>query len=220
MGFMRQVDRGGQGRDNPPLALANDPITPGSSPMSDASDPRCNVAHLPCPACDDGDAVSTAEGFDCRAFRDALGSFATGIAVVTACAPDGTFIGLTVNSFNSVSLNPPLVLWSLDLGSPSLEAFRAASHYAVNILSAGQEEISQRFATRSEDKFGDLQVCEGSGGVPLLHGCCAWFECANEMQYPGGDHLIFLGRVERFSGDPARPPLLYHGGSYRRLARD
>ena len=180
------------------------------------------VTHLPCPACDAADHGSSAVPgeFDCRAFRDALGCFATGIAVVTACAPDGSFVGLTVNSFNSVSLDPPLVLWSLDLGSPSLDAFRNATHYAVNILAAGQEEISQRFAMRAADKFGDLDVCTGFGGVPLLHGCCAWFECANEAQYPGGDHLIFLGRVERFSADAARAPLLYHGGRYGRLARD
>ena len=191
----------------------------------DASiDRHTDVEHLPCPACDGsvngGGAGEATEGFDCRAFRDALGSFTTGIAVVTACAPDGSFVGLTVNSFNSVSLDPPLVLWSLDLGSPSLEAFRSASHYAVNILGADQEAVSQRFATRLEDKFGDLELCLGAGSAPLLHGCCAWFECANETQYPGGDHLIFLGRVERFSGDPLRAPLVYHGGQYRRLARD
>lgn len=180
------------------------------------------VTHLPCPACDATDPGSTAApaDFDCRAFRDALGCFATGIAVVTTCAPDGSFVGLTVNSFNSVSLDPPLVLWSLDLGSPSLNAFRSASHYAVNILSAEQEEVSQRFAMRVADKFGDLAVCTGFGGAPLLHGCCAWFECANDAQYPGGDHLIFLGRVERFSADAARAPLLYHRGRYGRLARD
>ncbi len=180
----------------------------------------CNLdqAHLPCPACDGGSAA--ASEFDCRNFREALGSFTTGIAVVTACAPDGSFVGLTINSFNSVSLEPPLVLWSLDLGSPSLEAFRTASHYAVNILAADQMALSQRFATRLDDKFGDLQLCDGAGGAPLLHGCVAWFECANEVQYPGGDHLIFVGRVERYAGDPERAPLVYHGGRYRTLSRD
>jgi len=188
---------------------------------SDDSAHDLAVVHLPCPACDDGPAgFVTGPDYDCRAFRDALGSFATGIAVVTACAPDGEFVGLTVNSFNSVSLEPPLVLWSLDLASPSLDAFRDASHYVVNILAADQAEVSQRFATRQPDKFGDLQLCVGQGGAPLLHGCCAWFECVNETRYPGGDHLIFLGRVERFSRDPGRLPLLYHGGRYRHLAAD
>lgn len=191
--------------------------------MSSHSDHGGSSATSPlyCPACDDGPGGQETRGdYDCRAFRDALGSFATGIAVVTACAPDGEFVGLTVNSFNSVSLDPPLVLWSLDLGSPNLESFRSASHYVVNILAAEQTEVSQRFATRMPDRFGDLQLCTGAGGAPLLHGCCAWFECANEVQYPGGDHLIFVGCVERFSHDPARRPLIYHGGRYRSLARD
>jgi len=187
-------------------------------PMS-ISDPSLVRTHLPCPACDDGPAgQETTEGFDCRALRDALGSFATGIAVVTACAPNGDFVGLTINSFNSVSLEPPLVLWSLDLGSPSLDVFRGASHYVVNILAADQEDLSQRFAARIPDKFGELPLCIGAGGAPLLHGCCAWFECANEIQYPGGDHVILVGRVVRFTHDPARPPLIYHGGRYRSLA--
>ncbi len=192
-----------------------------SSPADPAKTRNLAASHLPCPACDDGPVGRATVGdYDCRAFRDALGSFATGIAVVTACAPDGEFVGLTVNSFNSVSLDPPLVLWSLDLASPSLAAFRAASHYVVNILAADQADVSQHFATRQPDKFGDLQLCLGAGGAPLLHGCCAWFECANETRYPGGDHLIFLGRVERFTHEPARLPLLYHGGRYRHLARD
>lgn len=192
--------------------------------MTKPADFPANPLH--CAHCDDetggtGEPATTRErSVDCRAFRDALGGFATGIAVVTACAPDGGFVGLTVNSFNSVSLDPPLVLWSLDLASPSLEAFRRASHYAVNILAADQAELSQHFATRQPDKFGDLQIRLGAGGAPLLPGCCAWFECANETRHAGGDHLIFLGRVERFAHDPARPPLLYHGGRYRRLAPD
>jgi flavin reductase (DIM6/NTAB) family NADH-FMN oxidoreductase RutF len=165
-------------------------------------------------------ATAPEDAVDGRRLRDALGSFVTGIAVGRAGGDDGEFIGLTINSFNSVSLDPPLVLWSLDLTSPNLAAFRAASHYAVNILAADQTDLSQRFATRSVDKFGDLPLCSGHGGAPLLNGCCAWFECANEVQYPGGDHLIFVGRVERFASDPERAPLLYHAGRYRTLARD
>lgn len=182
-------------------------------------------ANLPCPVCDEEGVGANGNwaderAFDCRTFRDALGCFATGICVVTACGPDGDFIGLTVNSFNSVSLDPPLVLWSLDANSPNLDAFRSASHYVVNILAADQEGISQRFATRAGDKFGELELCVGAGGAPLLPGCCAWFECANEIRHPGGDHLIFVGRVTRFTHDPAREPLLYHAGRYRHLARD
>lgn len=168
----------------------------------------CTAAHHPAPA------------FDCRAFRDALGNFATGIAVVSALAPDGSYIGLTINSFNSVSLDPPLILWSLALSSPNLDAFRACSHYAVNILAADQRELSQRFATRGGDKFGGLSFREGLGGAPIIPGCCAWFECANEVRHPGGDHLIFIGRVERCARQAGRAPLIYHGGRYRWLVQD
>jgi flavin reductase (DIM6/NTAB) family NADH-FMN oxidoreductase RutF len=156
------------------------------------------------------------EEFNVRAFRDALGTFATGVTVVTTWAADGTYVGLTVSSFNSVSLSPPLVLWSLGLDSASLAAFRAGSHYVVNVLAEDQIDLSRRFALTKSDKFGDLAITQGAGGAPLLPGCCAWFECRNEAQYAGGDHLIFVGRVERFSRSD-RPPLLFQGGAYRAL---
>lgn len=156
---------------------------------------------------------------DRRALRDALGAFATGVTVVTTLDPAGRAIGLTVNSFNAVSLDPPLVLWSLSLESPSLAAFRAASHFAVNVLAAHQQAISERFARRNGDKFGGLEWGEGLGGAPLLPGCCACLECRIEAHHPGGDHLIFIGRVERFARASAEP-LVFHGGEYRRLARD
>ncbi len=194
---------------------------PSDSGNRAAIDPReLERTQLPCPVCDGSFETQEAAAFDCRAFRDALGSFATGIAVVTACAPGGEFIGLTVNSFNSVSLDPPLVLWSLDSNSPSREAFERASHFVVNILAVDQMPLSQRFATRADDKFAVLELCIGAGGAPLLPVCCAWFECANEIRHPGGDHLIFIGRVARFSHDSARSPLLYHAGRYRALAQD
>jgi len=152
-----------------------------------------------------------------REFRTALGSFATGVTVVTALDLDGKPIGLTVSSFNSVSLAPPLILWSLSLLSPHFEALRKASRYAVNVLSAEQQNISDRFATRNDDHFADLPQRVGLSAVPLIDGCCAWFECVGEAQYPGGDHLIFVGRVERFAHDAARSPLLFHGARYRTL---
>lgn len=151
-----------------------------------------------------------------RALRDTLGAFATGVTVVTALDPDGRAIGLTVNSFNTVSLDPPLVLWSLSLASPSLEAFRRASHFAVNVLAADQQALSERFAQRNSDKFAGLDWREGLGGVPLLPGCCAILECRNETQHAGGDHLIFIGRVEGCSRSD-RAPLVFHGGRYRVL---
>ncbi len=154
--------------------------------------------------------------FDSRAFRQTLGEFATGVTVVTARTVSGQMAGVTINSFSSVSLEPPLVLWSLGLHSPSLAVFEACSHYAINILAADQTELSQRFATPQEDKFAGLDWKVGAGGTPLLNGCCAWFECANDITYPGGDHLIFLGRVENFRREE-RPPLIFQGGRYREL---
>ena len=155
-----------------------------------------------------------------RDFRDALGSFATGVTVLTALAPDGELIGLTISSFNSVSLNPPLILWSLSRDSPRLKAFRGASHYAVNVLAADQQVISDAFASRDEDRFGNVRVRRGLAGIPLIEGCAAWFECANETQYPGGDHLIFIGRVERFQCGATGDPLIFHAGRYRQLRAD
>lgn len=178
------------------------------------------VADLPCETCDTGRALA-AKNFDCRAFRDTLGCFATGVTVITALAPNGEKsgepIGLTISSFNSVSLDPPLILWSLSAESPSLESFRSASHYVVNVLSVDQQEISNRFAARSGDRFAGVPVRQSAHGAPLIDGCCAWFECANELQHAGGDHLIFVGRVERFTQGEATSPLVFHGGRYREL---
>lgn len=151
--------------------------------------------------------------FDTRAFRDALGGFATGITVITACAEDGRRVGLTANSFNAVSLDPPLVLWSLDRRAQSLPIFRDVGHYAVNVLAADQMALSQRFAQPTGDKFVGLDYREGLGRTPLLEGCVACFECRNANRHDGGDHLIFIGEVARFELFD-RPALLYHGGQY------
>ncbi|WP_153111984.1 flavin reductase family protein [Propionivibrio limicola] len=152
-----------------------------------------------------------------REFRAALGAFATGVTVLTALDDGGQPIGVTISSFNSVSLDPPLILWSLDVNSPNLEAFRGARHYAVNVLAADQQPLSDRFASRREKRFDDLPWNPGLSGAPLFAGCCAWFECVSEAHYPGGDHLIFVGRVERFSLGEAEAPLVFHQGRYRRL---
>jgi len=151
---------------------------------------------------------------DTRALRNALGQYATGIAVVATRDADGRPVGLTVNSFASVSLDPPLVLWSLALTSAHLATFRACSHFAVNVLAADQQHMSQRFAMTGNDKFAALAWTPGRGGAPLLEGCCARFECRSEVQHPGGDHLILVGRVEAFDYT-AQAPLLFHGGQYR-----
>ena len=155
---------------------------------------------------------------DSRALRNALGRFATGIAIVTAIDPDGHPIGLTVNSFSAVSLEPALVLWCLDNSSHNLEAFRRASHHAINILSVDQQDLSNRFATWPTDRFVGLPWQAGAGGAPVFPACCATFEVANETQHTAGDHTIFIGRVERFTETADLAPLLFHAGQYRRLA--
>ncbi|WAG80628.1 flavin reductase [Metapseudomonas furukawaii] len=151
--------------------------------------------------------------FDSRAFRRALGNFATGVTVVTATAPDGTRVGVTANSFNSVSLEPPLILWSIDKRSSSLAVFERARHFAVNILAADQIELSNQFARPRDDKFEGIAVESGIGGTPLLPDCAARFECELHQRVEGGDHWILIGKVVRFD-DFGRSPLLYHQGAY------
>jgi len=157
-------------------------------------------------------------GFDTREFRRSLGKFATGVTVITTRAGDGQPVGFTANSFASVSLDPPLVMWNLARESVSMPHFERCSHYAINVLAHDQLHLSLRFAKSAGEKFAALEFSDGAGGAPLLAGCCAWFECRNEHRYPGGDHLIFVGRVERFSR-AERPPLLYHGGHYGLFSR-
>lgn len=150
---------------------------------------------------------------DPRAFRRALGNFATGVTVVTAATPDGTRVGVTANSFNSVSLEPPLVLWSIDKRSSSYSVFEQATHFAINILAADQVELSNRFARPCEDKFADVEVESGMGGSPLLTHCAARFQCEKYQQVDGGDHWILIGKVLAFD-DLGRAPLVYHQGAY------
>jgi flavin reductase (DIM6/NTAB) family NADH-FMN oxidoreductase RutF len=140
--------------------------------------------------------------------------FATGVTIVTARAPDGGLVGLTANSFNSVSLSPPLVLWSLSQAASSMAAFRTGSHYAINILGADQQALAQRFATRHEDRFADVAFVEGQSGAPLLTGTVASFECFNRSRYVEGDHVIFVGEVECCNHQSGASPLLYHGGKF------
>ncbi len=152
-----------------------------------------------------------------RRFRNALGMFATGITVVTMRTPEGEPIGLTVNSFNSVSLDPPLVVWSLANDLPSRPLFEACEYYAINVLADDQMALSARFASRAGDKFAGLDFEDGVAGVPLLRGCCARFECRNTVRHDGGDHVVFISEVVSFDREE-REPLVYHAGAYRRLA--
>lgn len=150
---------------------------------------------------------------DPRQFRAALGAFPTGVTIVTTRAAQGRDVGLTVNSFNSVSLDPPLVLWSLSRHAASMPVFEAAEHFAVHILSAQQEALAGRFAQRGADKFVGLPLRRGLGDAPLLDGCAARFECKRAHLYHGGDHVIVVGEVLKFELFD-RPALAFHGGKY------
>ena len=156
--------------------------------------------------------------FDPKAFRSALGSFVTGVTIVTVRGADGTPCGLTANSFNSVSLDPPMVLWSLALKSGSLPAFREAESWAVHVLAADQQNMSDRFAAPDIDRFAGLAPPDGPEGAPLIEGCAARFGCRAKFEYEGGDHAIFLGEVVDFHRREVEP-LIYHGGQYGRVMR-
>ena len=150
---------------------------------------------------------------DSRVLRHALGQFATGVTVVTARASDGAFVGLTVNSFSALSLEPPLILWSLRCSSPSLAVFETSERFVVNVLSEGQVDISRRFASPHADKFDGVPHAENAWGQPLLHGAAAWFECRTVSRQTAGDHCLFIAEVERFTASDIAP-LLFHAGAY------
>lgn len=157
--------------------------------------------------------TTSVSAIDPRAFRRALGNFATGVTVITAATPDGHKVGVTANSFNSVSLDPPLVLWSIDKRSGSYEVFEQAAHFAVNILSADQIDLSNQFARPRDDKFAGVIHELGEGGAPMFPDCAARFQCEKHQQIDGGDHWILIGKVLAFD-DFGRSPLLYHQGAY------
>lgn len=152
--------------------------------------------------------------FSAPQFRSALGMFATGVTIVSARTPSGDLIGLTANSFNSVSLDPPLVLWSLARAAASLAAFSTGSHYAINILAADQKALAERFATRGANRWEGVEFTLGAGSAPLIAGAAASFECFNRSRYEEGDHVIFVGEVEHCTWRTDASPLLFHGGRF------
>jgi flavin reductase (DIM6/NTAB) family NADH-FMN oxidoreductase RutF len=159
-------------------------------------------------------------GSDQRTLRDALGSFATGVTVVTCVDADGQPFGLTVNSFTSVSLDPPLLLACIASNARCAPALAQARFFAVNVLQTGQQPASIRFSTRDEDRFGTTPWSTGETGAPLLMDSLAVFECERHAVHEGGDHYMLTGQVVRASFDPTVDPLLYFRGSYRRLHFD
>lgn len=151
--------------------------------------------------------------FEPRAFRRALGNFATGVTIITAIDPDGTKVGVTANSFSSLSIDPPLILWSSKKDARSSPIFEAATNFAVNILASDQLDMSNHFARQQEDKFEGVEWEEGIGGVPIFPNCAGRFQCEAYDKLDGGDHWIFVGRVIAFD-DFGRSPLCFHQGSY------
>ncbi len=156
-------------------------------------------------------------GSDARTLRDALGCFATGVTIVTTYDGDGNPVGLTANSFTSVSLDPPLLLVCIANGASSLPALRDNEYFAVNVLQIGQQPASDRFARRGEDRFGETPWTHGEFGSPVLTGSLTSFECKRHEMHDGGDHVILVGQVLKAQFEPRRDPLLYFRGKYRRL---
>ena len=154
--------------------------------------------------------------FDTGHFRQALGQFATGVTIITTRLADGSFRGLTASSFNSVSLDPPLVLWSLSTAANSMPIFTGNSHYVINVLSAGQAHLAKLFSTRGVNPWDSAEYELSRTGQPILKGCSAWFECHNRSRYPEGDHVIFVGEVELCEFNPS-PPLIFHSGQFGNL---
>ncbi|MGW1421116.1 flavin reductase family protein [Bradyrhizobium manausense] len=163
--------------------------------------------------------ASDSSQIDPRDFRNALGTYGTGVAIITATAADGKPYGITCNSFASVSLNPPLVLWSLGVYSSSLTVFQNASHFTVHVLGTSQQALANQFAKSSEDKFAGVDWTPGLGNAPVLAESVASFQCRSVNRYYGGDHVIFLGAVEAYTYN-SREPLLFARGGYGRFLAD
>jgi flavin reductase (DIM6/NTAB) family NADH-FMN oxidoreductase RutF len=186
---------------------------PAATPAAAVAAPAAELPGTPL-----GVELSGAVDITPQALRGALGRFATGVAIITCIDPaSGQRVGLTANSFSALSLEPPLVLWSLRSASASLAAFEQASHFAINVLAEAQLGLSRRFASGKEpDKFGEGLWSAGLGDAPVLGGCTAVFECERVSRQVAGDHVLFVGRVQRLA-DAALPPLLFHGGRYHLL---
>jgi 4-hydroxyphenylacetate 3-hydroxylase, reductase component len=151
-----------------------------------------------------------------RAFRNALGGFPTGVTIVTAQGADGALAGMTASSFNSVSMDPPLILWSITRTATYYPLFEAANHFSINVLSEDQQDLSNGFAREGEKPFDGIPYSSGLGGAPLFDDCVAQFQCETWAKYDGGDHLIIVGKVLDFEAWD-RTPLVFSGGGYRQL---
>ncbi|MEQ9464698.1 MAG: flavin reductase family protein [Haliea sp.] len=156
---------------------------------------------------------------DGREFRNALGRFATGVCLITAVNEQGEPLALTANSFSSVSLDPPLVLWSLQNNSEVFDVYAGARHYAINVLAGNQQELSSRYARKGDHVLEPGHFTPGeNGGAPLINDALVSFECSLDATHPGGDHLIIVGRVDAMQVRPEGEPLMFYSGAYRALA--
>jgi flavin reductase (DIM6/NTAB) family NADH-FMN oxidoreductase RutF len=158
-----------------------------------------------------GSPSASPKPFDERQFRDTLAQFATGVTIICARAADGRYVGFTANSFNSVSLDPPLVLWSLAHRSASLPAFEGAERYAVNVLSHTQSDLARRFSRPHADRFENVDLTLGWADAPLIAGCIAWFECRHHSRQRAGDHVIFVGEVVTCKRAAGHGLVFHHG---------
>jgi len=158
----------------------------------------------------------TTPQMDSKEFRNALGQFATGVTVITTLDKDGNKAGMTVNSFSSVSLEPMLVLWSLAKTAKTFDAFNVTERFAIHVLNADQQAISNQFASRGGDRFENIALTKGHGGIPILQDYSAVFQCEIEARHEGGDHIIMVGRVIDFD-NKCQPPLIFHAGHYADL---
>lgn len=165
----------------------------------------------------DNDRAQAERAVNLREFRNALGCFATGVTIITGRGAQDELVGVTANSFSSVSLDPPLVLFSLGRSTYSMRHFISAHNFAVNVLGEDQRELSQRFATAMVDRWAGVDYVLTESACPFLAGALARFECSMEHTYDGGDHVIFVGRVLHFEYRPEGRPLLYYRGRYASL---
>jgi flavin reductase (DIM6/NTAB) family NADH-FMN oxidoreductase RutF len=181
--------------------------------MSQGLKPDIDLREVPAQVSTIDQGVSETEK---RRYRNMLGQFATGVAVITTATADGRQLGVTINSFSSVSLDPPLILWNIANAANSAAVFAEGHPFAVNVLASNQEAVARQFARNQTDRFAQVPIMLGRANVPLIQGCVAHMECVVCSRYPGGDHIIILGTVGRYA-NAGLAPLLFHSGQYRQL---
>lgn len=207
------------GRPGPTSSAAATASSAPSAPTAPAE--LTSAAHAAAPSAPSAHRIAPQAApapFTTLELRAALGQFATGVTVITTTAAAGESgsrpVGLTANSFNSVSLEPPLILWSLSRRSSSLDAFLAGRHFTVNVLTAEQRLVAERFASKAADRFEGVAWRAGLGGAPVIDGAAAVFECRHHSHHEAGDHVIFIGQVERCERRLGAAPLVFHGGRF------